>query len=209
MKKIKFNRIVNFLGRNGLFKAAGIQASITVNPSAETTVWLEPIRQDEGIGRAILQMPVDHIPELVEYLNSVHRQHGGGELYVEVGQNYIAENGKVFFIQREHLSEAGVLAGWCDFIDIYWYKTGKAVGDNGKGYNLIKKIEPLGKIYVGKYYADRMGRQWEILSVDTITPNSPYPIAAKATGSTIVAYFNNLGYNELNAGTQLMYQVGE
>lgn len=145
MKKIKFNRIVNFLGRNGLFKAAGIQASITVNPSAETTVWLEPIRQDEGIGRAILQMPVDHIPELVEYLNSVHRQHGGGELYVEVG----------------------------------------------------------------KRYADRFGTVWEVLSIDTSTPNNPYPITAKATDKALLEYFNSNGHNPTSYAYQLMYQVGE
>ena len=62
--KIKYDRNVNFIGRNGYFKASGLD--IYAN---ESIVILQPITSKGEIGRCSIEIPIEAVAALMNILN--------------------------------------------------------------------------------------------------------------------------------------------
>ncbi len=70
IKDITFARPQHFLGRNGYFNANGISIS---NDAHNNTVDLEPLTSRNEIGQAILEIPVEDVPSVIEALRKAAR----------------------------------------------------------------------------------------------------------------------------------------
>jgi len=62
--KIKYDRNVNFIGRNGYFKASGLD--IYAN---ESIVILQPITSKGVTGRCSIEIPIEAVAALMNILN--------------------------------------------------------------------------------------------------------------------------------------------
>lgn len=60
-----FKRIVSFIGRNGCFKASGLEIG---NDKFNKVVTLEPITSKGEVGRAMLEIPKENIPDVIKEL---------------------------------------------------------------------------------------------------------------------------------------------
>lgn len=68
---MKFSkRIGNFLGRNGFYRASGIQAEMIY----DNMVVIEPITTKNKIGRCQIWIPVEDIPELIMDLKRIYSE---------------------------------------------------------------------------------------------------------------------------------------
>lgn len=72
MKDIKFSKESKFLGRNGQFKSIGI----VVGETLENHVSIQPITSKGLIGKAIICIPKDSIPDLIKALSSIDGVNG-------------------------------------------------------------------------------------------------------------------------------------
>jgi hypothetical protein len=63
-KQIHYTQTVNFLGRNGRFKAIGLVVSSDTNDD----VHLMPVTSKDTIGRSEITVPRGSIPELIDTL---------------------------------------------------------------------------------------------------------------------------------------------
>lgn len=60
---MRFAKLIgHFLGRNGYFKAIGVNVYITHD---NKEIWLAPITSKEALGRCEIQIPVEDIPALI------------------------------------------------------------------------------------------------------------------------------------------------
>ena len=67
-KEIKFNKQTRFLGRNGVFKADGLQLNIT---GEGQEIMIEPITSQGKIGRCTLWIPMQSIGHLTHALSTL------------------------------------------------------------------------------------------------------------------------------------------
>jgi len=61
--KINYDRNVNFIGRNGYFKASGLD--IYAN---ESIIILQPITSKGAVGRCSIEIPIENIAALMNIL---------------------------------------------------------------------------------------------------------------------------------------------
>lgn len=64
--KLKFNQICQFLGRNGVFEQHGL---LVWDSDGKTN--FEPITSKGQEGRAKIQIPTEHLSELIEALQQI------------------------------------------------------------------------------------------------------------------------------------------
>lgn len=62
---IKFSHETNFTGRNGYFKASGVEIS---GYNQEGNILLTPLTSKGNAGRCDISVPVQDIPELIKQL---------------------------------------------------------------------------------------------------------------------------------------------
>lgn len=65
---LKYKRNVNFLGRNGMFKQAGM--AITRTPG-QTFVTLQPFTSMGNIGTGFLEIPIEDVPAVIDALQKL------------------------------------------------------------------------------------------------------------------------------------------
>lgn len=67
---IKFNRTVQFLGRNGGFKCTGVSVITT----QDNSVMIEPITSKGEIGRSFIEIPIENIEVFINTLKKASKQ---------------------------------------------------------------------------------------------------------------------------------------
>lgn len=70
METIKFEKTSRFLGRNGMCKSSGIVLSKGFSDDQEI-IELIPLTSKGNTGRAFLDVPVNHLPELIAALQTL------------------------------------------------------------------------------------------------------------------------------------------
>ena len=63
--KIKYDRNVNFIGRNGYFKASGLDVYAN-----ESIVIVQPITSKGEIGRCSIEIPIENVTALISHLKT-------------------------------------------------------------------------------------------------------------------------------------------
>lgn len=65
---IKYNKQVNFTGRNGYFKQTGLNV---VELAHDNKIMLAPLTSKGMIGNCDIQIPKENIPELIKFLETI------------------------------------------------------------------------------------------------------------------------------------------
>jgi hypothetical protein len=69
-KTIKFDRTVQFLGRNGGFKCTGVSALAT----SDDTLMIEPITSKGDVGRCFIEIPIENVSAFINALELISNQ---------------------------------------------------------------------------------------------------------------------------------------
>lgn len=65
-----FNKTTTFLGRNGVFKASGIELTHSVTVEGHSVIVIEPITSRGNPGRCNIEIPVEDLPALIAQLQT-------------------------------------------------------------------------------------------------------------------------------------------
>jgi len=68
---MKFTKTTTFTGRNGCFKATGLELSVYLKPNNDSVIVLEPITSRDIIGRCQIEIPREDIPALIAELQKL------------------------------------------------------------------------------------------------------------------------------------------
>jgi hypothetical protein len=71
---ITYKKQVNFIGRNGMFKQSGIAIDLVereFKDKTTSTIELQPFTSRGVIGRAMLEIPLEDVPAVIEALQKV------------------------------------------------------------------------------------------------------------------------------------------
>ncbi len=69
---MKFTKTTTFTGRNGCFKATGLELSVYLKPNNDSVIVLEPITSRDIIGRCQIEIPREDIPALIAELQALN-----------------------------------------------------------------------------------------------------------------------------------------
>lgn len=68
MNKVTFKTMTSFLGRNGMFKCTGVNVIRADFNNEKPYITIAPITSKEVIGKCMIRIPVENIPELIKLL---------------------------------------------------------------------------------------------------------------------------------------------
>ena len=74
MRDVFFNTAVNFMGRNGYFKAQGMGL---INLDFKQCLDIAPITSRGGYGNCSVQIPYENLPDLIEALQEINAECNG------------------------------------------------------------------------------------------------------------------------------------
>lgn len=67
---MKFTKTTDFLGRNGMFTATGLEITACITTGNNSVITLSPITSKEQIARCFIEIPREDIPALIAELQS-------------------------------------------------------------------------------------------------------------------------------------------
>lgn len=74
IKRVLFKQVVSFLGRNGYFKAIGVEIMVIHAKDPDNSfVSISPITSKGDIGRAVIEVPLNNVNELIEGLKELSK----------------------------------------------------------------------------------------------------------------------------------------
>jgi len=68
MNKVSFKTNTSFLGKNGMFKCTGVNVTRADFNNEKPYITIAPITSKEVIGRCMIRVPVENIPDLIKLL---------------------------------------------------------------------------------------------------------------------------------------------